>query len=441
MGCVIALAVVRCAFADGPTTQAIAVATQPAATEPSTQPSESVADLLKQLDDPEFGVRVLAESKLEEMGFAIEPDLKAALRPGISDEARARITHLIREFDEARAMHASITIHCTNAPTANVLKDFSDQAGATLGIDETGFGTGLQAKNITLNIDNASFWEGLRAICDATKLTPYVSPSGITLMPPGRMGAMPVDLTGQWVTISNGVLIEPFSVNLNRNRFFMGNRPATGFYSVQFVAIPEPRLHVIGMMGGNWVKECIDDKGNALIQEGFDRRRFYPGFMAMRGSRLNELQINANFREFPGMGTQMAKLKGELALSVQTQGLVTQIPDITRAANTTKDDGKLSVTVLACSRTNMNYELVLQVRGAMINDPLYMEFQNSLEMLDDKGQAIPRQSYVPRPGPDGVRLIIGFVPTQTNPATLRWERTLEQKRLTVPFEIDNLPLQ
>jgi hypothetical protein len=435
IACALVLAIAGRAIADGPATQQIAATTQPA-----TQPSDSVAALIMQLDDPDFGVRELAESKLEEMGPAIEPDLKAALRPETSDEARARITHLIRQFDQARAMHASITIHCSNTPASNVFKDFTTQAGASLGIDEPGVTAVLQGKNISLNLDNAGFWEGLRAIDEATGLMPYVSMGGITLAPAGRAAA-PIYLTGQWATISDGVLIQPIVSQLMRTHFYTGTQPPAGFLTLQLSAIPEPRLHVIGMVGGNWLKECVDEKGNSLVQEGFNRRMGIPRVFPMRGPRMWQLPLTASFREFPGMGSTIAKLKGELVLSIQTQGIVSEIPDITRAANVTKDDGQLAVTVLSCTRTNVTYELTLQVRGAMINDPLYQEFVNSVDLLDDKGLSIQRQTYIPRPGPDGVRVTMGYVPTQATPARLRWERTLEQKHLTIPFEIDNLPLQ
>ena len=37
-------------------------------------------------------------------------------------------------------------------------------------------------------------------------------------------------------------------------------------------------------------------------------------------------------------------------------------------------------------------------------------------------------------------LTIIFQPTQNTPTKLRWEKTLEQKKLSVPFELDDIPL-
>jgi hypothetical protein len=37
-------------------------------------------------------------------------------------------------------------------------------------------------------------------------------------------------------------------------------------------------------------------------------------------------------------------------------------------------------------------------------------------------------------------VVLAFQPTQNTPAKLRWERTLEQKKFSIPFELDDLPL-
>ena len=438
LACAAALAISLCALAAEPaaepTTQPVAQSTQP-----STQPSDSLATLLAQLDDPDFGTREFAEAKLDALGPTIEPGLKAALSSNLSDEARARIYHLLRQFEEARELHASITMHYAQAPAMTVLNDFAAQAGSSMGIDDSSIATAVQGKLVSINLDNAGFWDSLRAINDATGLTPYLGQGGVTFSGGGRVFSE-IDLTKPYVHSSGGILIEPFQSQFNRTRNLIGSAtfPA-GFINFQVNVIPEPRMHVIGMMAGNWVRQCIDDKGNSLALESPNRRFFLPRMIPMRGPRQWQFPLVANFREFPGIGTRIAKLVGELNLSVETKGLTTQIPNITRAANTTKDDGELAVTVLSCDRTNVTYQIELLVRGAAMNDPVYQGFFNTIELLDDKGHAIPRQNIMPRPVPDGIRITLLFVPTATPPSSLKWERTLEQKKVVVPFEIDDLP--
>ena len=91
---------------------ALAQTTQPGA----TQPSDEVALLIAQLDDPNFSVRELAEKRLSDMGPSIEPQLRDAQRANLSDEARARIDVLLARFQDAMALHATVTMHYTKAP-------------------------------------------------------------------------------------------------------------------------------------------------------------------------------------------------------------------------------------------------------------------------------------------------------------------------------------
>ncbi len=121
-----------------------------------------------------------------------------------------------------------------------------------------------------------------------------------------------------------------------------------------------------------------------------------------------------------------------------------EIDDITRAVNVTKSDGDLSVTVLSCSKTNLNYQLSLEFHGAGMGDASVQDFLNSAQLVDDDGQAVGRQAFIPTRNvmPNAGSLVINmiFAPMMTTPSKLRWERTLEEKRLSVPFELDNLPL-
>ena len=133
--------------------------TQPAATEPSAK----IASLIAQLDNPNFGLRELAEKKLSDMGPAIEPELRDALRGNLSDEARARIDALVARFQEAMALHAMVTMHYTNAPLMKVLADFAQQAGGNLGIGAPSVARFAEGRSATINLDHADFWTALCA--------------------------------------------------------------------------------------------------------------------------------------------------------------------------------------------------------------------------------------------------------------------------------------
>jgi hypothetical protein len=194
------------------------------------------------------------------------------------------------------------------------------------------------------------------------------------------------------------------------------------------------------MMDPNWLKECVDDKGNSLISKTPDRR-FFPGFIVQRGLRQWAWSLPASLHEPPDMGSQIARLKGELNFSAQTRGTTMEIDDITSPQSAPVRDADTTITVLSCTKMALNYRLTIRFNGATINSPEFLDFADTAELLDDQGRVAPRQNYLPpHQFPGGMDVEMIFQPTEISATKLRWDRTLEEKKFSVPFEIDNLPL-
>jgi hypothetical protein len=420
-------------------------ATQPAA----TQPSEQVAALIAQLDSPEFGVREQAETKLSEIGPSVEPQLREALSQNPSDEAKTRLNDVLARLDEARALHAMVTLHDANAPVSKILSDFAQQAGGDLGLADPSIATFASGRVGSVDLQNAGFWQALHAVCDASGLSPSIGQTGLTLLPgPGR-AIMQIDFDSPYAQITDGLFIVPQSAQEVRMIRYQGDA-RQGFITLVINVVPEPKLHVLGSVPFDWVRECVDENGSNLVQPNPNARFMRRGLMMVnQGPRQPFWTLSANLRQFPGMGTKIARLRGELQLNVQLRAQTFQFDDITRAAGHTVDDGQVTVTVRSCSRMGQSYRVDLSFTGVGINmgDPSIQELQNSAQLVDDQGQIAERQSVMvqprmnPGPGTPAIQeLTIIFQPTPNTPSKLRWTRTLDQKRLIVPFEMDNLPL-
>jgi hypothetical protein len=429
--------------------------TQPSTEPASTQPSDAVSALIAQLDAPEFDLREVAQQKLADMGPGIEPRLQQALNLNPSDEARTRLNNLIGHLEESKLLHASITMHYSSAPLKQVLDDFAAQAGTDLGLGDPSVTNYIQGRSASIDLDNAGFWPALRAIDDASGLEPSIGQNGLTLATgPGRQ-MFQLDFDSQYATVAGGLLIVPRYCQYMRMYNYSINRGSAMMNLVLDIA-PEPKMHVRSVLGADWVKECVDDKGNSLmpLRDGHQRlmgqRMIGMPMMIPSGPRQWVWTLATPLRDVPGLGTKIARLRGELDFVVQTRSQSFEIPDITRARNTTATDGLINITVLSCSRMNQNYRLDLECVGPNINpgDPSVQDFLGSAQLIDDQGQAVPLQSWspqvrAPRPGaaPMALEIMAIFQPTQNMPVKLRWEKTLDQKRLSVPFELDNLPLQ
>jgi len=427
----------------------LAGATPPATTQPiTTQRSDSLQQLIAQLDAPEFGVRELAEEKLSAMGSAIAPRLQQALHSNLSDEAKARLNDVLSRLEEAMALHATVTMHYANAPVQKILEDFAAQSGGDLGISDPSVQTFTRGRIASVDLDNAGFWQALRVVSDASRLTPWIGQSGLTLTPEMGRPVMQIDFASPYAQSSGGFFIIPRVCQELRAVNYDGNQH-TGSMTLNLDVVPEPKLHVLSAMGMDWMKECVDDKGNSLIAPGFNRRIISPRFFNMRGPRQLFWPLYANLRDIPGMGTKIARLRGELTVVVRTRSQVFEIDDITHARGVVKSDGEMDVTVAGCSKMNLNYRIDLSCSGIGINpgDSSVQDLISSIRLMDDQGKIIPSQSVNFQPSinngvgrPQTVNLMVIFQPSQNTPARLQWEKTLEQKKLSVPFELHDLPL-
>jgi hypothetical protein len=412
------------------------------ADEPATQPSAEVSALVADLGSPNFGVRELGEKKLIDLGPRIEPILRAALGGKLSDEARARLEDVLGQLDETKALHASVTMHYTNAPLATILNDFAWQAGADMGVREPSVTGYAEGRTASIDLDNAGFWQALRAVSDASGLHPWVGPLGVTLAPAEQRGTMQISFSAnRYTTETGGLFIQPQMSREFRTVNYNEDPPtATSTLILAIDVIPEPKLHVVSAANLDWLKECVDDKGYSLMPGGRNPimgRGFFP-----RGFRPRQWYwpLQVTLQGDPQMGTKIARLRGQLDFSVQTRAETLEIDDITRARNVTKSDGDISVTVLSCTKTNLNYQLSLSFHGAAMGDAAVQDFLNSVELVDDDGETVGRQAIIPQPRATGLILDVIFAPMAGTPTKLRWVRTLEQKRLSVPFELDGLPL-
>jgi len=406
----------------------------------TTMPSAQISSLIAQLDSPDFSVRQAAQNKLIDLGPDIEPMLHSALAGKLSDEARARLNDVTGRLEESSLLHAAVTMHYKDAPLQTVLNEFAWQSGADLDVRQPSVTSYAQDRTASIDLDRANFWQALRAVSDASGLRPGVGAMGLTLAPSGQRAFMQIDLANPYARETGGLFISPRNCQEFRMLNYSVNQPAApSTLTLAIDVFPEPKLHVIGASNMNWLKECVDDKGHSLLPAGMNQRFFRPMMMARRRQWWWPLQVT--LLPNPQLGTKIARLRGQLDFTSQTRSQIVEIGDITHARNVTKDVGDVSLTVLSCQKTNLNYQLGMTLQGVTVGDPVLQDFLSSAELVDDDGQTVRRQSFgPPTPTANGVAINIVFLPSMSTPSKLRWERTLEQKKLSVPFELDDLPL-
>jgi hypothetical protein len=440
---VCAIALARAAVAEGPSTQ---TTTQPTAQQP-VQPSQQILDLVKDLSSDQFAVRQKAQHDLEQMGQSALPQLQAILATQLPDEARTRVGAATRRIvDEQLFGPSVITIHCTDAPLEGVMQDFAHQAGADLGVGRPEIRAYLQTHKISLNLDHANFWTALQAVEDGSGLHARPDTDGRMILDNmvgfwmGQMG----DRSVSTIAGSCLIVLPGFNVNVEFRRG--GN---VSNLNLNLNVMVEPKLRVVGGIQPGWLRECIDDKGHSLIPPNM------PGGFFGGGPRQMMMQLGTNLNVVPGMSQKIARLKGVLMFDVQTKSEALTVDNILTAQNVTQKVAGSTFTVEKFTKENNQYRLHISVTGPMaapnssfIQNAMYSQIQ----ILDDNDQPLQQmgsnQNYE---GSGRANLTIFYLPTTMVrqpqfvqpvgvPRKLRCEFTTESRRISAPFEFDDVSL-
>ena len=435
---VLAIAIARLVLADGPATQS--------ATQPATQPSAQVLAMVNDLTSDQFAVREKAQQDLERMGQPVIAQLQAILDGPLSDEARTRVRTAMRRISDRQQFGASvITIHCTDAPLQGVLEDFAHQAGADLGVHRPEIRGYLQSHKITLNLQNADFWTALQAIEDG---------SGLHARPENNGRLILDNMMGFWMgnlgdrtraKIAGPCLITPQSIS-----WFLQYGTHASNLTLNLTAMIEPKLHLVGEIQPNWLRECVDDKGNSLI---IPNMPMGGGFYS--GPQQWVRSLSANLRVVPGMGTKIARLKGELDFQVQTKSETVVVDDILSARNVVRNVAGSTITVQQMQSQNGQYQLHLLISGPLAapNSAFLQNSMNSeFQILDDNDQALQQMGggqNIDGAGQATLTLYYmvnaGWRPPNGQPVgppkKLQCEVTTESRPMTERFELDDLELR
>jgi hypothetical protein len=428
---------------------ASALADAPDTTQPTAAPSPAVAALISQMSSDDFGERTSAQTRLVAMGQSVIPQLRQALSGDLPDETRARLNAAITQIQDNVLLGPSyITMHYKDAPLQTVLDDFAAQAGADMGVNRPRNSDYSKTRTASIDLDHADFWQALRAIEDVSglQLSPY-SNAGGGMMLEINPGIFPdFEMFSDGACTSGPVRVFAQSCTDNRTiQYGRGGGRKQSTFMLMLVAVPEPKLRIAGQLNGDWLTECIDERGHSLLSE--QPQQGYAG-----NGRQWWWQLQAMLRESPDMGHKIATLRGVLKFNVECKLDVTET-DIGKINNVSRTVGTSTVTLRELKDLAGQYQLVLDINNPSINGRNMWDAVNniasSIEILDSTGQSFMQAGLGPQMQPDGktMRVIVNYIsphlmngPALGPPVKLKWEVATETRQLTIPFVIHNLDL-
>jgi hypothetical protein len=435
-----------------PAIWAFGATTEPATRPAATQPSPAVVAAVQDLTNDDFGIRQAAQQKLVEMGESIEPQLRELLTGDLSDEVRARISGALHSIDENKLLSPSATtLHFRDAPLQNVLEDFSRQTGAELGVSGARIVEYAKTRRVSVDLDHAGFLSALQAISQAAGLRPGLNGANSLVLMPGWSTANPLPFNifnPRQQTVGAFTVFEQSCEQDCRIEY---GRAAASVSSLtlQLMVMAEPKLHVIGPVNQDWLKECVDENGQSLLPD------VHQTFIENNGSRQWYWPLQTTLKAAGGLGKRIARLRGELKFTVQIKSELIELSDLSRLDNLTRNIGGNSITLNRFGNEGGQYQLRVLVSGPLAND--IEQIQNllsTIQILDDQNEQLLAGPMVTQSDSIGtMQITVSYlanhvirVPDRPAvagilvPKKLRWELTTQTRVVTVPFELKNLEL-
>ncbi len=422
---------------------------------PTTMPAD-VSRLVADLTSDDYNQRESAQVALVRMGPEAEGPLNEILRGEQSPEAQARVQQAIQQIEDNLHFGPSvITMHYKDEPLQTVLDDFSAQAGADLGVHRPSIEDFASQTTVSIDLDHATFWQSLRALNDACGLSPDLlhQQGPMVLATHGDQRIPRVSMYSPVAQECGPMLIVPIGAREERTvEYGRGGGVSRSSLSLSLLFIIEPKLRIVGGINSDWMKQCVDEKGNSLM---IGRRQ---NFAAMGG--LWQGQLHANLADPPDIGEKIAKLDGELKFTVQSKSNIVEVDgldkDIDKAKNLTNNMNGANVTLTGIQQQDggfpqqgVSYLVHLSIadkpngRGPL--GMLAQDLMNSIQLLDAQGEP-----FLPMIGgrtPNSDEITLTFVNSrpmnlgaQRQLAKLRWEVTTETRQVDVPFELHDLAL-
>jgi hypothetical protein len=409
----------------------------PGTAAPPVAPTPAVQAIITQLGDDDFSKRESATDALVQMGPSIIPQLRGAMTENLPPEAFVRLDNTIKRLDSMSQVWASsITIHEHNVPLINVLRQLAYQSDADIVVN--GQDDKLNTLAMSLDLDNANYWDALRQITDAAKLSPMMVNDHLQLdAGPPPYGAVQYRPRFKGPsTIAGPFFIQPLQTDMSRSVDYDTGKKSSQV-SMRVALFCEPKLMIVGNRLDFSNCQATDDHDQLLIP-----MRDVQPFSAGQGRAAWFLSMG--LAERPGMGGQFNSVKGVVTLDAESVAHVVKINDLAAAAGKSIKAGDSTITVAAVNPANGNQPWIIEVQiaspavdASQIGLDPSREFLNAMKLTDDKDQPLETQLNAAGGGPSpmGIVTVVRMIVRAGVPATLNIDVPSAPVHMSVPFEL------
>lgn len=358
---------------------------------PAKPGAEPLERLIEKLSSRDYKTREAASHSLESFGFESLPKLRAALGVATNAEARKRLAAAVQNLERAQILSPKrLTIKLTDRPLSEAIREIKKQTGYPI------FNQSGNNPNVTLDMQNATFWEVMDRLCLIGGFTTYYN-DGQGLVLSYNDYFMPcVAYRGPFKVVAN-------SFNYNKNINFgpiprnpINHQIRNESLTFSFTLHAEPKLPIMSV-GQPRVLEAVDENGVSMAPQQAAHQVYYQGYggykTLIHGSSVNLLWPNKDAHVVKRMrivlpvtllSEQRAEITIENLLKVKEQKFTGQNAEL--LIHEVKEIGNKT-----------QYQVRLTARNTTPNASQDYSWANSvpqrLEVLDAKGQKLYSQGY------------------------------------------------
>ena len=239
---------------------------------------------------------------------------------------------------------------------------------------------------------------------------------------------------------SGAILFFATSITRQSSVQFAPDAKPTQMMTVQLLAMAEPKVRIVTYLISPGDITAVDDKGTALAPDPSQT-----GEMSY-GASGNTLNFMLPLKYTDSHGGKIARLHGQLKLTVQTKIETASIENVLKAQGTERKAAECKLVLKSIKRENGQFMLsILLSRDDGDRNRLMKASQSSsFRLLDAEGREYQFANAVPDgEGAGGQALRLQFFvnqPVMGDPSKLIWEVARETRDLAIPFEFTDLPL-
>jgi len=363
---------------------------------PKTAPKpDPIAGLIVNLDSRDYKVREAASRALEARGLEALPSLRSALRTTASAEIRNRLQGIVQNLERIEILSPKrVTLKMNDRTVGEVVREIGRQCGYAMQYQ------GAANRTVTIELQNATFWEATDQICNLAGLVMYQNDQGLVMYP--NDGVWPhVCYRGPFKIVANN-----FSYNktmsfgpIQRNP--TQNQLRNESLSFAFTLNTEPKLPLMGV-GQPKLLEAIDDSGNSMKFDAHVHEAGYASAYAINnvGYRTFQYGLSLNL-VWPDKEARLVK---RLHCSLPVTLLSQQKPDVViddvlkfKGKKFTGSHVEVQIDDVKDQPNKTQYAFKLTVRNTAANANQDYTWTNSvhqrIELFDANGIKYISQGY------------------------------------------------